>query len=63
MNKDLAKLLDDLRKQGAEIERGGGGHYKIKCPGGGIVVASSTNPRGRGLANMKARLRQRGMAV
>jgi hypothetical protein len=64
MNKDLKVLLEELRQQGCEISKGNGGHYKIKLPGGkGLVFASSTNPKGRGLANMRARLRARGMEV
>ena len=59
MKYDLARLLAAAaRRRGWEIERTRGSHWKLRHPGGGMVIASSTPSRPSALANLKSDLRR-----
>lgn len=62
-NKDLAQLLRAAEKAGCSIGRAGSGHVVVVTPRGDRVYTSSSNPRGRGVANFRSRLRRAGVQV
>ena len=62
-NKSYLQLIRRAEKLGCSVEQKKSGHMHIRTPEGRLVVASSTNPRGRSEANLRARLRRNGVMV
>jgi predicted RNA binding protein YcfA (HicA-like mRNA interferase family) len=65
MRHDLAKLLRQASACGWQVTRTRGGHWRLRHPGGGVVVMSSTPSDRRALLNFRAQLRraERGAAA
>jgi hypothetical protein len=62
-NKDLNKILRQLRKWGWTIERVGTGHVRVMNRDGRIAVLSSSCSDARGILNAKSDLRKLGAPV
>ena len=56
--KDSEDYLDQLREQGYEVVHSRGSHWHVRWEGRMVAVHSSTPGGGRGLANLKARVRR-----
>jgi predicted RNA binding protein YcfA (HicA-like mRNA interferase family) len=56
LKRDLARLLRDAEERGWTVHRTRGGHVRLKHPGGGLVVASSTPSDWREVRNTVARM-------
>jgi predicted RNA binding protein YcfA (HicA-like mRNA interferase family) len=65
MRHDLAKLLRQASACGWQVTRTRGGHWRLRHPGGVVVVMSSTPSDRRALLNFRAQLRraERGAAA
>lgn len=57
------QLIEKARELGCEVRLKKSGHVHIVLPDGTLIVTSSSNPRGRGTANLRARLRRNGVKV
>lgn len=61
-NGDLRALFREVEAAGWSVERGGGGHYKIRNADGQIVASSPATPSDyRSIRNVRAQLRRAGM--
>lgn len=61
-NKDVRKLLLDLEREGAEINRANCGHWKITNPANGRSIQIAASPGDiRWLRNASTRLRRIGL--
>ena len=58
MKHDLKQVLRQAQAHGWRVQPTRGGHWRLRHPGGGIVVTSSTPSDHRALANFKAQLRR-----
>lgn len=63
MKKDIARLIELARRQGWNVERTNGGHWRFipTEKGASIVIASSTPSDSREIQNTMSRLRRSGL--
>ena len=62
-DRDLRKLVRATEKQGAILSRTGGGHIRMKLPGGQVAYTSATPSDFRTTRNLRAELRRKGMEL
>jgi hypothetical protein len=60
VNRDVAALRAELKRQGLIVRLARNGHYKVTLPDGRFVVTMPSTPSdGRALANSRADIRRR----
>jgi hypothetical protein len=60
---DLKSILKRATDAGCRISRTSRGHWRILCPGGGLIFTAGTPSDWRGLRNLKADLKRVGVMV
>lgn len=60
--KDYAQLIGRAADDGCDVTYTRGGHVRIDTPSGPVFAASTASDR-RGVLNVRAQLRQRGVAL
>jgi hypothetical protein len=58
---DMSKLLKRAKKEGCEIVRTNGGHWKITPPGGDPIIAAFSPNSGYAVTHLRKRLSKQGI--
>jgi hypothetical protein len=63
VKKETDKFLDQVRAAGAEVKRGGSGHWKVYLNGRMITSVAVSGSDQRGLRNARANVRRAGLQI
>ena len=64
MNKDVKAFVKLLERAGLQVDRSGGGHYRVRTPEGATIAFIPFSPStNRWRENTIAQLRQRGVEL